>query len=168
MNSNGFMHPRVAMYGLISTRFLLIIYVLSVIQEISTQQHKSKRLIIFAFRERDKPSWSVLWQHVLISLLRHYPSRNLWRHALRRIVLFYFRILNTYPYNIAIKYGAYCQRRSNHLEDSRRQKSRNHPDKESRGIRKHGFAVYKNHGQLQKTQGENLLLTWKITMLGKF
>ena len=32
-------------------------------------------------------------------------------------VLLNFRILNTYPYDIVIKYGAYCQRRTNHLED---------------------------------------------------
>ena len=71
------------------------------------------------------------------------------------IVLLNFRILNTCPYDIVIKYGAYCQKRTNQLEDSRRQKSKDHPEKESRRPRKHGFAVYKNHGQFQKTQGEN-------------
>ena len=32
-------------------------------------------------------------------------------------VLLNFRILNTYPYDIVIKYGAYSQTRTNHLED---------------------------------------------------
>jgi len=33
--------------------------------------------------------------------------------------------------------------------------SRDHPEKKERRLREHGNAVYKNHGQLQKTQGEN-------------
>ena len=74
--------------------------------------------------------------------------------------------MTAYPYNIAIKYGAYCESRTNHLEDQRRQKSRDHLEKESRRLRKHGSAVYKNYGQLQKTQGENILLAWKMTERG--
>ena len=117
-----FMHARVAMYSQLSTRFLLkgVIYDLSVIHIVRlSHTETNKRLLIIillAFRERDKPNWSLLWQRVLrcfVIMQVGIFDVTLWEGT----VLLNFRILNTYPYDIVIKYGAYCQTRTNHLED---------------------------------------------------
>ena len=60
------MHAIVAMYSQLSTRFLLkgVIYDLSVIHIVRlSHTETNKRLLIIillAFRERDKPNWSLL------------------------------------------------------------------------------------------------------------
>ena len=77
-----FMHARVAMCSQLLTTFLLkgVIYDLSVIH-IFRLSHTAtnKRLLIMillAFRERDKPNWS-LFVTTCTKMLRHYASRNL-------------------------------------------------------------------------------------------
>ena len=84
-----FMHARVAMYSLLLTRFLLkgVIYILSVIHifRLSSLAHSNKQKAT----DNDITSFSRTWQTQLVSfvttctkMLRHYASRNLWRHAL--------------------------------------------------------------------------------------